>query len=124
MTPLRLILVALLTLTAPTIGQATDITSSGKAAKSQGLALGIAQGNSSRETPTCRAFYKNTKNMDSGSCTHVSIAIAWTSATFELPEQCDTWDKFVASGSKSSSNYGAPLLIPLHHPLSDKILAP
>jgi hypothetical protein len=103
MNSLRLILLVVLALTAPTIGQATDIASNnGQAVGTQG----IAQANSSRETPTCRAFYDATKKMDLRSCTHVSIAISWTSATFELPKQCNTWKKFIESGSKSASNYG------------------
>lgn len=108
MTPLRLILVALIALTVPTItvpaiGQATDIASNkGQAAAAQGM----AQANSSGESATCRAFYDATRKMDWRSCTHVSTAIAWTSATFELPEQCNTWEKFIESGSKGASNYG------------------
>ncbi len=57
------------------------------------------------ETPTCKAFYEKTIEKDYQACKHVSIAIEWTSPTFAVPEPCNTWEKFVASGSKSSDNY-------------------
>ena len=62
---------------------------------------------SKTDTKVCKDWYEGIREKGREACFYVARDVEWTWATFRLPEKCDNWDKFAASGSKSSSNYGA-----------------
>ncbi|MEK9721855.1 MAG: hypothetical protein VW405_00040 [Rhodospirillaceae bacterium] len=78
-----------------------------------GLAIAIAAPTaavaemSKTDTAICKNWYEDTRAKGRDACFYVARNVEWTSPSFQISDKCDTWEKFAASGSKSSSNYGA-----------------